>query len=159
MGRGPVHSAPLKVKYHLWQQACLHLSRREPLKRTLRVLSERSLVNVQSCNTAHGFFSKSVHWWHFMWAGVNLGRPGASGETEPRHAEEQVYCRGAFYYMSPSGKVHRLSRWIMRCFWYCERSLWQCEGTVYGLLLTIGTVYWSIFRIWKDSRTATPEET
>lgn len=49
MGRGPVHSAPLKVKYHLWQHAVLHLSLREPLKRTLRVLSERSLVNVQSC--------------------------------------------------------------------------------------------------------------
>lgn len=49
MGRGPVHSAPLKVKYHLWQHAFLHLSRREPLKRTLRALSERILVNVQSC--------------------------------------------------------------------------------------------------------------
>ena len=51
MGRGPAHSAPLKVKYHLWQHAFLHLSLREPLKRTLRALSERILVNVQSCNT------------------------------------------------------------------------------------------------------------
>lgn len=50
-GRGPVHSAPLKVKYHLWQQALLHLSRREPLKSTRSALSERSLVNVQSCST------------------------------------------------------------------------------------------------------------
>lgn len=48
MGSGPVHSAPLKVKYHRWQHAFLHLSLREPLKTTLRELSDRSLVNVQS---------------------------------------------------------------------------------------------------------------
>lgn len=61
MGRGAVHSAPLKVKYHLWQQALLHLSLREPLKRTLRALSERSLVNVQSWNTAQRNYATDMH--------------------------------------------------------------------------------------------------
>lgn len=56
-----MHSAPLKVKYHLWQHAFLHLSRSEPLKRTLRALSVRSLVNVQSCNKAFEHFKQPTY--------------------------------------------------------------------------------------------------
>ena len=51
MGRGAEHSAPLKVKYQRLQQFLQPWTLRVPVQATWRDVSEKFLVNTQSCIT------------------------------------------------------------------------------------------------------------
>jgi len=60
MGSGPEHSAPLKVKYHRLQQFTQPVILKAPTQTTLRAVSEKFLVNKQSCVIKKKDCSKSL---------------------------------------------------------------------------------------------------
>lgn len=49
-----------------------------------------------------------------------------------------LLLEGASLHLAPwRGSSAEWGHYVL--FLYCERPLWQCEGTIYGLFLTVGT--------------------
>ena len=51
MAAGDEHSAPLKVKYHLWQQSWQLATRKSPFQKTRKAVLSNVFLKIHSCGT------------------------------------------------------------------------------------------------------------